>query len=309
MKFEGIQAFVAIAESGSISAAARRLDLSTSVVSERLSRLEESLGVALMQRTTRKLTLTEDGTTFLERARGILSEVENARVELAERRGGLAGPLRISAPVSFGMLHLGPALYRFMHEHPKVEITLDLDDRFVDPASDGFDAVIRIGNIADRRLTAKVLAPSRRLMVASPAYLDANGTPQTLEDLRNHAAILYSLRGGDDWQFSVRGKPVVVKPKAALTVNNGDVMRDAAEAGLGLSLLPSFIVADSVAAGRLKRVEVGADVAADSLQIAHVRRVGIPQRVGALVDFLSESFGPEPYWDREIANARKLADG
>ncbi len=304
MKLEGVQAFVAIAEAGSISAAARRLDMSTSVVSERLSRLEEELGIALMQRTTRKLTLTEDGTTFLKRARSILGEVEDARTELAERRGGLAGPLRISAAISFGMLHLGPALYRFMQEHPKVEITLELDDRFVDPTADGFDAVIRIGRIADRRLIAKFLAPSRRLLVASPDYLDTHGTPQTLDDLREHAAILYTLRGGDDWQFSVEGKPVVVKPKATLRVNNGDVMCDAAEAGLGVALLPSFIVADSIVSGRLRQVDIGADVEADPLQIAYIKRVGIPQRVGALIDFLSETFGSEPYWDVEIANAK-----
>src|SRR5215469_8025036 len=154
MKLDGIEAFVAIAEAGSISEAARRLHLAKSVVSERLAELERGLGAKLLQRTTRKLSLTEDGAAFREHAARILREIEEAAADLAERRGTLAGPLRLSAPVTFGRLHLGPALYSFLIAHPAIALTLDLDDRRVDAASDGYDAVIRHGPVADSRLVA-----------------------------------------------------------------------------------------------------------------------------------------------------------
>ncbi len=162
MKLEGITAFVTIAERGSISEAARRLGLAKSVVSERLADLERSLGARLVQRTTRKLSLTEDGHSFLLRARRILHEAAEARSEVSERRGTLVGPMRIAAPVGFGILHLGPAICAFLARHPGIDLTLELDDRFVDAAADGFDAVLRHGPIADNRLIARRLATSRR---------------------------------------------------------------------------------------------------------------------------------------------------
>src|SRR5690242_3480520 len=169
MKLDGIAAFVAVAETGSITSAARRLRLSKSVVSERLAELERSLDARLVRRTTRKLSLTEDGAAFQERAGRILREVEAAAADLAERRGRLAGPLRLSAPVTFGRLHLGPALYPFLETHPRIALTLELDDRRIDAAAGGFDAVVRHGALGDSRLVAWSLAPSRRVLVAAPA--------------------------------------------------------------------------------------------------------------------------------------------
>jgi DNA-binding transcriptional LysR family regulator len=171
MKFESVGAFVAVAEVGSVSAAARQLALSKSVVSERLADLERSLGAQLVQRTTRKLALTEDGVAFLVRARRILSEAEDARAELAERHGELAGSLRISAPVSFGTLHLGRAIFPFLQANPRIQLTLDLDDRFVNVVGDGYDAVVRHARIPDARVVVKKLGASRRYLVASPEYL------------------------------------------------------------------------------------------------------------------------------------------
>src|SRR3954447_1790252 len=201
MKLDGIATFVAVAEAGSISEAARRLRLSKSVVSERLAELERSVGASLLHRTTRKLSLTEDGAAFLERAARIVREVEEAAADLAERRGTLSGPLRISAPVTFGRMHLGPALYPFLIRHPRVELTLDLDDRRVDAAADGFDAVVRHGPITDSRLVAWRLAPSRRLLVASPAYLERHGAPRSLAELEGHRGLFYTNRGVADWRF------------------------------------------------------------------------------------------------------------
>ena len=173
MKLDGIATFVAVAEAGSISEAARRLRLSKSVVSDRLVELERSLGVRLVHRSTRRLSLTEDGVTFRERASRIAHEVEEAMAEMAQRSGALVGPLRISAPVTFGRMHLGPAIYPFLARHPGIELTLDLDDRRVDAAAEGYDAVVRHGPLADSRLVAWRLAPSRRVLVASPDYLGA----------------------------------------------------------------------------------------------------------------------------------------
>jgi DNA-binding transcriptional LysR family regulator len=166
VKLEGIATFVAVAESGSLSEAARRLRVSRSVVSERLVELERALGASLLQRSTRRLALTEDGLAFLERAGRVVREVQDAAADLAERRGELRGPLRLSAPVTFGRMHLGPALYPFLARHPGIHLTLDLDDRRVDAGADGFDAVIRHGPIADRYLVA---GGSRCCRASSPA--------------------------------------------------------------------------------------------------------------------------------------------
>src|SRR5579859_441679 len=191
MKLEGLAAFVAIAEAGSISEAARRLRLAKSVVSERLADLEDHLGGKLFHRTTRKLTLTEDGVAFLERASRITREVEEASADFAERRGALSGPMRLSAPVTFGRMHLGPALWPFLAAHPAITLKLELSDRRVDVAAEGFDAVIRHGKVDDSRLMVWRLAASRRVFVASSAYFKRHGTPRTAEELEAHDAVFY----------------------------------------------------------------------------------------------------------------------
>jgi DNA-binding transcriptional LysR family regulator len=257
IKLDGLAAFIAVAETGSISEAARRMRLSKSVVSDRLTELEGSLGASLVHRSTRKLTLTEDGVAFLERASRIAHEVEEAAADMAERRGALVGPLRISAPVTFGRMHLGPAIYPFIAKHPRIELTLDLDDRRVDVSASGYDAVVRHGPIADSRLMAWRLAPSRRVLVASPDYLGRHGMPGSITDLDGHRGIFYTNRGVGDWRFSGSNGATIVRGRAALLVNNGDMMRDAALAGLGIALLPIFIAGTEIRTGRLQVVDVG----------------------------------------------------
>ncbi|NKF30749.1 LysR family transcriptional regulator, partial [Pseudomonas sp. BGM005] len=215
IRVEGIAAFVAVVEAGSVSEAARRLRLSKSVVSERLAELEKSLGGTLLHRTTRKLTLTKDGAVFLERAGRIVREIEEAAADMAERRGTLSGPIRIAAPVTFGRMHLGPALYPFLARHPDIHLTLDIDDRRVDAASDGYDAIIRNGPLADSRLVAWKLAPSRRLLCASPDYLARQGMPTSLADLNNHRGIFYTNRGVADWRFQTPEGAILVRAKPA----------------------------------------------------------------------------------------------
>jgi DNA-binding transcriptional LysR family regulator len=303
MKLDGIATFVAVAEAGSISEAARRLHISKSVVSERLAELERSLGARLMHRTTRKLTLTEDGAAFLERAARIARDVAEAATEFAERRGRLAGPLRLSAPVTFGRMHLGPALYLFLAQHPEIELTLDLDDRRVDAAADGYDAVLRNGPIEESRLMAWRLAPSRRLLVASPGYLERHGTPASLTELEGHRGIFYTNRGIADWRFAGPKGSQIVRARIALRVNNGDMMRDAAMADLGIALLPSFAAADAIAAGELTVINVGRPAEDEFIFMAHPEGRRASAKLRALVTSLRQAFGDPPYWDSKLARS------
>ena len=299
LKIDGIVTFVTVAEAGSISEAARRLRLSKSVVSERLSDMEKALGATLLHRTTRKLTLTEDGTAFLQRATRIAQEVREAAADLAERRGTLMGPLRIAAPVTFGRLHLGPALYPFLADHPEIELTLDLDDRRVDAASDGYDAIIRHGLIADSRLVAWKLARSRRLLVASPDYLSRHGKPTSLPDLEDHRGIFYTNRGVADWRFQGPEGAIVIRGKLALGVNNGDVLHDAAIAGLGIALLPAFIAGPSMREGRLVEIDIGYQPEPEFIFMAHPEGRNPSAKLRAMADHMKKAFGDPPYWERE----------
>ncbi len=298
MKLDGIEAFVAAVEAGSISEAARKLRLSKSVVSERLAELERGLGARLLHRTTRKLSLTEDGSAFHERAARILREIEDATTDLSERRGLLLGPLRISAPVTFGRMHLGPALYPFLVAHPQISLTLDLDDRRVDAAADGYDAVVRHGAIDESRLVAWKLAESRRVLVASPSYLARRGTPRTTEELEGHDGIFYSNRGIADWRFMNAGDAVIVRAQARFCVNNGDMLRDAAVAGLGIALLPVFVVGAAIRAGELNVIEIGAQPATEFVFMAHPEGRNPSAKLRALAQHLRAAFGTPPYWER-----------
>lgn len=297
LKLEGIASFVAVAEAGSISEAARRLHLSKSVVSERLADIENNLGTRLLHRTTRKISLTEDGTAFLERALRIMREMEEAAAEISERRGTLSGPLRISAPVTFGRRHLGPALYPFLLANPAIELTLDLDDRRVDVSAAGYDAVVRNGVIEDSRLVAWTLAPSQRVLVASRTYLERYGTPTDVDALRMHRGIFYVNRGVADWQFVGESGTQSVRAKVALRVNNGDMMLDATLAGVGISLLPSFIAGDAIQRGELVPIDVGASTVNEFIYVAHPEGQRTSVKLRAMTEALRKAIGTPPYWD------------
>jgi DNA-binding transcriptional LysR family regulator len=300
MKLDGLAAFVAIAEAGSISEAARRLRLSSSVVSDRLAELERSLGAQLLHRTTRKLSLTEDGTAFVDRAARIVREVNEAAADLQERRGQLTGALRLSAPVTFARMHLGPALYPFLAQHPNIELTLDLDDRRIDAAAEGYDAVVRHGPITDSRLMAWRLAPSRRVLVASPEYVAARGSPGSVEQLRQHRGIFYTNRGAADWRFGGEGGTTIVKAEIALRVNNGDMMCDATKAGLGIALLPLFIAGPAIHAGSLQVINIGMPAELEHIFVAHPEGRRSSVKLRALVAHLRTTFGDPPYWEQGI---------
>ncbi len=305
LKLESVAAFVMVVETGSISEAARRIELSKSVVSERLTVLERSLGAKLLQRTTRQEKVTEDGSAFFARAKRIVQAAEEAAAEIAERRGKLVGSLRLSGPVSFGSLHLGPALYGFLARHEGIELTLELDDRFVNVLTEGYDAVVRHGPMLDDHVVVKQLAPSRRMLVAAPAYLDRAGRPQSLEELERHSGIVYSNRGAADWRFKAAKRVVTVRPRAVLRANNGLVVRDAARAGLGLALLPTYFIQNEIAGGQLVNVDVGAEPEGAAIYIAYPEHHRESAKLLALTAWLRNAFGTPPYWEDVAAQRRR----
>jgi len=298
LNLESVASFVSIADAGSLAAAARRIGVSRSVVSTRLLDLERALGVKLIRRTTRVLTLTQEGNSFYRRAKQILREVEGAAAEVAARQHTLVGPLRISAPVGFGNLHLGPALFGFLAQNPGVDLTLDVDDRFVDVVKEGYDAVIRHGPLEDKRLIVKRLATSRRILVASPGYVNRFGTPTSLAELKAHRGVIYSNRGVGDWRFRVARRWLTVTPQAALRVNNGLLMRDAAVAGLGMALLPRFFLHSAFKSRSLRAVAVGAAAEGAVIYVGYPEDLRGSPKIEALTAWLRPSFGHPPYWAR-----------
>jgi DNA-binding transcriptional LysR family regulator len=226
-----------------------------------------------------------------------MRDVDEATAELAQRRGTLVGPLRISAPVTFSRLHLGPALYPFLAAHPGIELAIELDDRRVDAASEGYDGVVRNGPLVDSRLVAWTLARSRRALVASPDYIDKHGRPASVEDLQRHRGVFYTNRGVADWQFRRDGELVSIRASRALRVNNGDMMRDACEAGLGIALLPTFIAGESLRAGKLLAIDIGLPTEEEFLYVAHPEGRSPSAKLRAMTDALKAAFSDPPYWD------------
>ncbi len=202
--------------------------------------------------------------------------------------------------MTFGRLHLGPALYPFLSANPKLELTLDLDDRRVDAAADGYDAVLRHGPILDSRLMAWRLAPSRRVLIASPQYLENNGRPASIAELEQHRGIFYTNRGIADWRFPTPGGTVVVRGQFGLGLNNGDMIRDAAIAGLGIALMPMFAVWQAIDTGELAMIDIGVTAELEYIYMAHPEGRRASVKLRALADHLRAAFGSPPYWDKTI---------
>jgi len=201
--------------------------------------------------------------------------------------------------VSFGILHLAPALNSFLTQNPRIELSVDLDDRFVG-AADGFDAIIRHGPLLDDGWIARRFAPGRRILVASPDYLKTNGTPRSVGDLGQHRGIIYSNRGASDWRFRQAGRWSVVRPRTIMRVNNGIMMRAAALAGLGVALLTTFIAYEFVQSGKLRLLDIGAEAESATIFIAYPNDRRVSAKVLALIAHLRAAFGTPPYWERQV---------
>ena len=254
MQLDDMRIFVATVDAHNFTAAAKRLALSKQFVSRRVMALEEALGVPLLVRNTRKLAVTDLGQEFYERAKRILGEVEDAEQAMSLRRAGPRGLLKVSAPMSFGMLHLSPLVADFLREHRDVRFDMELSDRTVDVVGEGFDMAVRIGVLPDSTLIAQKLVDVNLVACCSPAYLRRRGRPAAPADLARHSCLLYGHGGVVTWEFAVDGAVKSFEVHGPLRANNGDLIRDAAVAGLGIVRLPDFIVADALRSGRLVTV-------------------------------------------------------
>ena len=300
-----VLSFVRVVETGSFARAAERMALSKPVLSRRVARLENQLGARLLTRTARGARPTDIGQSYFARASGILSDLESAQEVVAQAVTQIAGPIRLTGPISFGMAHLNAALAEFVHLHPKVELDVVLDDRTIDLAEGGYDLAVRIGSLPDSSLIARRIAPVRKTIVGSPAYLDQAGRPGRLSDLAAHAILLYS---GETWRFRTDSGWETVRVNPVLRSNSGEMLRQAAEAGLGLCLLPSFIAAPGIESGALEPVLRELDPGDAALHAVMPPGRAATARVRALVDFLVQRFGPEPSWDPCWIAARDRLD-
>ncbi len=286
MEIEDLEAFVAVAEAGGLTPAARRLGVSKSIVSRRIARLEKAVAARLLSRNTKGAALTEAGATFREHAARITAEADAARDAIAGD-GKVRGRLRVSLPLSFGPTHFAPVLAELATRYPELEVHASYSDRHVDLVTEGFDAAIRLGVLADNSLVARRISGFGGRLVASPAYLQEHGTPQTPEELLEHDAI---NRTNDEWPLWHDGKEITVRPHARFTADNGAALVPAALAGLGIALLPDFLIEEHVARGAL--VPVMPDYPMPEAGVYVVRPPGgsAPGKVRALIDIMVEKF-------------------
>lgn len=299
-RFEDLTTFLSVVEAGGITAAATRLGLSKSVVSKRVTDLEQALGVELLRRSTRRVTPTEQGLALYERMRAALSGVDEAVEAASDHQGKLSGRLRLTAPMSFGMHYLGGILAEFARLHPAIELAIDLDDRMLDLVHDGYDVAIRIGRLPDSRLIARKLCVSPRIVCCSPAYAHERGLPGTIEEISEHAGVDYANTSASRlWQFvspAPRNRPRVVIPRSRISANNGEIVRDAAIAGLGLAILPLFIVVDALRRGELIHVLSDQEPLPDTIYAVYPPARHLPRRVRAFIDHLAAALVHAPPW-------------
>jgi len=297
---QGIGVFVRVAETRSFTAAARKLGMSTSGASKAIARLEERLGVRLVQRTTRSVGLTEDGTAFYERCRQILSELEEAETAVTRSRARPHGRLRLHMPVAFGELIIAPLMQQFADVHPELVLDIELSDRTPDLAEEGLDAAIRIGNLGDSRLVARRLCDLRFVTVASPAYLKRHGTPKTPDELDQHRCLMFYVphthryRG---WNFASNGVAFTKTPPATININNSYALVQAAIAGAGIANTSVYVAFDAVSRGLLKRLLREHEVPGPTVSLVYLERRHLSARVQALTDFLTRHIPALPVWD------------
>jgi len=298
-QLEEMLSFVRVVEAGSISKAAEQLGMAKSGVSRRLVALESRLGVRLLNRTTRRSSLTGAGRTFYRGAVKLLGDVSELNAATADTDAGLEGTLRLAAPLSFGLCHLSPAIDVFLREHPELKINIDFSDRHVDLVEAGVDLAIRIADLRKSNLQARRICPIRLMLCASPEYLEQNGTPRSPADLQAHQVLQYDVGGGSTLRLQDRqGREHVVQVRPGIVANNGDFLRDMAMAGHGIILTPSFIAWQAMAAGDLVRIMPEYGPRHLSAFAVYQQTRYLSRRARLFIDFLVERFGENPYWDQ-----------
>jgi len=300
-RIDAMRAFVAVVTEGSFSNAANTLQLSPQLVSKYVSKLEEQLNTRLLNRTTRKVSLTEAGSHYFGHAQQILLSIDDMESKLGGLQQNPKGVLRISAPVSFALKHMAKLITDFQIHYPLVKVDLQLTDRKVDIVEEGFDVALRIGQLKSSSLIAKKVAPIRVVLCAAPEYLKKYGTPTQPEDLERHRYLHYSymnMDGKDDIYQLLKAK--YLKQGSELRSNNGDVLVDAAIAGAGIVLQPTFIISEALSSGKLVVVLPKLEPEALGLYAVYAHRKLLPHKVRCFIDFVEGYYGTPPYWDESI---------
>lgn len=293
--------FLRVLDLGSISAAARSLDLSVAVASQRLKRLERELGVRLLHRTTRRLHATPEGSALAEQGRALVEDLEALTGSLRQSAGEIAGTLRVTLPASFGRQYISPLLPEFLALHPRLKLSVNLNDQLLDLIGSGFDLGIRVGALGDSALVARQLAQNRRVICAAPDYLRRHGRPRVPADLAAHECLLLVGSQGrqDSWHFEDgNGGTIAQRVHGRFESNQGELLRDAVVAGLGIALHSLWHVHDELRDGRLQVLLADYPVPTTGIHAVMPQRRLVPPRVRAFVDFLAARFGDDPPWER-----------
>ncbi len=297
-KFQEMRVFAAVVDAGSFVGASDALDMSKPAVSRHVADLETRLGVRLLHRTTRKLSLTEEGEVFYARCTELLGNIEEAEAEITSRSGQATGQLKVSAPVSFGLLHLAPLWAEFMAHHPKVVLDVTLSDRMVDLVEEGFDVAVRIARLPSSSLISRKLSSTRMILCASPTYLKVNGTPAHPSELAGHTVVAYSLLSmGEVWEFDGPQGHIAVKVEPRMRTNSGDTCRAVALRHQGLIIQPSFLVGEDLRSGALVEVMPEQRSIEMGIYAMYPTRKHVLPKVRLLIDYLVEAFKVKPWSD------------
>ena len=297
-RLKHIETFVAVATRGSLTAAAMAENATPVVVGRRVDALEAHLGVKLLVRTTRRITLTHEGSAFLEDCQRLLADLANAEASVSAGGVKASGHLRITAPAGFGRRHVAPLVPAFLAQHPEVSLSLNLSDRVVDIAGEGFDCAIRVGDLPDSSLVSLRLADNRRLCVAAPDYLQRVGTPAAPADLAKHQCLTLSSDASQTrgWAFLVNGTVQYLRPSARLDCSDGQVLHDWCLRGLGIAWRSTWEVRADVASGRLVALLEDCAAPPSGIFALFPQRKLLPLRVRLWIDFIKHSYGEAAYW-------------
>lgn len=307
---QSMRVFSAVVEAGSFAGGADRMGLSRGMATRYVAQLEAHLGVRLLHRTTRSLSLSPPGNDYYARAHQILGLIADAESSAASESAMPRGTLRVTTPSIFGTRHLAPASAAFIRQYPAIEVDLSISERVVDLVEEGFDLALRVTQSVAPGLIARRLAPVRLVACAAPSYLRRHGTPREPEDLARHACLVYSgSTYRNEWRFRRDGDERVVKVSGPLRGNSGDVLLAAALAGLGVVYEPSFLVYEALRARQLVPVVQSWTPDEFGLYAVYANRRFLPPKVRRYIDFLAERFGPAPYWDAEPAASRDRRTG
>jgi DNA-binding transcriptional LysR family regulator len=289
-----------VAEAGSFTAVAEQMNVARSAVTRQIAALEAHLGVKLIARSTRRLSLTSAGATYLDQCRDILDRIDEAEGDLAGELQTLRGEIRASMPMTFGLLHLTPLILEFSQAHPDIRIDLDFNDKRVNLIEEGMDFALRITDRLPETTVARRLTTCRSVVVASPGYLQRHGEPKHPNELTQRACLAYSLTSRSSWPFIIDGVQQWVEISGPISANNGNALQEAAIQGMGILHEPTFIAAEAIRQGRL--VPILRDFPTPVLDMFAVFPGNrfVSHRVRAFVDFLAARLGPDPYWDRDL---------